>query len=669
MRRVSGCHRGKNSVRFKALLALFALYPVLASASAWSDDWSNPLVLQRADPHVTRVDGRYLMIATVPEYDRIELRGSASLDGLRNSAPMTIWRKHESGPMSAHIWAPEIHRVDGKWYVYFAAGRADDVWAIRMYVLENASPDPFAGTWVEKGQIKTRWETFSLDATTFEHRGQRYLSWAQKDPGIEGNTNIYLAKMDTPWSITGQPAMLSKPDLEWERIKYKVNEGPAVLIRNGRLFMTYSASATDQNYCMGLLTAGADADLLDPRSWTKSKQPVFATWSVASQYGPGHNSFTTATDGRDVMVYHARNYREIVGNELRNPDRHTRAQYVEWRPDGTPDFGVPVPDGPLPSKMAPKPLFRDPIFDGAADPVVIWNPERRAWWMFYTNRRASAPGLSGVAWVHGTRIGIAESKDGGTTWAYVGVADVALPADVAGDAPTHWAPDVFTSPDGVHHMFLTVVPGIFENWQHPRHIVHLTSRDLRTWGEARTLKLASDRVIDASVFHLPDGTWRLFYNNERDRKSIYVADSPDLRAWTDRGKVVGDQGGEGPKVFKWRGAYWMITDVWQGLAVYRSDDALSWTRQSGGNLLASPGRGVDDGVQGQHPDIVISGDRVFLFYFTHPGRTDPKDKTDGYEKRRSSLHVVELTEKDGRLSADRDAPTYVRLIPSSSPSN
>ncbi len=310
--------------------------------------WTNPLVEQRADPHVTYHDGHYLLIATVPAYDRIELRRASTLDGLRDAAPVDVWHRQETGVMSAHIWAPELHRIDGKWYIYFAAGSSEDVWAIRMYVLENAAEDPLAGTWVEKGQIRTPWESFSLDATTFEHQGRRYLAWAQRGPHGKEGTNIYLATMDTPWSIDCQPVELSAPELPWEREKYLVNEGPAVLIRNGRVFMTYSASATNEYYCMGLLTAPADANLLDAASWTKSPRPVFATWSVNAVYGPGHNSFTSTPDGKhDILVYHARNYREIKGHELGNPDRHTRAQLLRWHTDGTPDFGVPVLDGPL----------------------------------------------------------------------------------------------------------------------------------------------------------------------------------------------------------------------------------------------------------------------------------------------------------------------------------
>ena len=161
------------------------------------------------------------------------------------------------------------------------------------------------------------------------------------------------------------------------------------------------------------------------------------------------------------------------------------------------------------------------------------------------------------------------------------------------------------------------MPGIFQGWNHPRSIVHLTSDALRHWKNAQPLVLASDRVIDACVIQLTNNPWRMWYNNERDKKPIYYADSTNLVVWTDKGKAVADQSGEGPKVFRWQNSLWMITDVWRGLVVYRSDDATSWKRQPGGNLLEAPGTGADDQVMGGHPDIVVSGDRAFLFYFTH----------------------------------------------------
>ena len=312
-----------------------------------------------------------------------------------------------------------------------------------------------------------------------------------------------------------------------------------------------------------------------------------------------------------------------------------------------------------PGKPAPKPLYRDKVYDGAADPVVVWNSKVKRWWMFYTNRRANAPGLSGVAWVHGTRIGIAESKDG-SSWKYVGTANISLPDNSGGKDVTHWAPDVIRGDDGKWHMFLTVVPGIFENWQHPRDIVQLASSDLRNWSYEQTLKLAADRVIDAGLIKMPDGLWRMWYNNERDKKSIYYAESRDLKTWTDKGKAVNDKPGEGPKVFHWKGKYWMIVDQWKGLGVYRSDDALSWEPQPT-NLLANPGKGLDDKVMGGHPDVVVSRDRAFLFYFTHPGRRGEDAKKDSTEQRRSSIQVVELKLGNGWLTADRDETTYIYL--------
>ncbi|MVN78689.1 family 43 glycosylhydrolase [Hymenobacter sp. HMF4947] len=313
----------------------------------------------------------------------------------------------------------------------------------------------------------------------------------------------------------------------------------------------------------------------------------------------------------------------------------------------------PAPAGHL----APKPLYRDPVFDGAADPVIIWNKRAKKWWMFYTNRRATDTVATGVTWVHGTRIGIAESGDG-ATWTYRDTANIAYRPQ---PGYTFWAPEVVEY-KGQYHMFLTYVPGTFTDWNHPRTIVHLTSPDLRNWQYKSTLPLATDKVIDASVLRLPDGTWRLWYNNERDHKSTYYADSPDLATWTDHGPALAERG-EGPKVFRWQGQYWLIIDPWKGLAAYHSTDLLHWTAQPE-RLLEAPGSGPDDQAIGGHADVVVSGGRAYLFYFTHPGRpkANPAPAT-SVAARRSVIQVVELHYANGQLTCDRDEPTYVQLKP------
>ncbi|UOQ49997.1 family 43 glycosylhydrolase [Gracilibacillus caseinilyticus] len=305
------------------------------------NDYPKPFIEQRADPYLFKhTDGFYYFTGSYPLYDRIVLRRSKTIAGLPEAEEKVIWRKHESGIMSEHIWAPEIHYIDGKWYMYFAAGEKEDVWAIRPYVLECDTENPLEGEWVEKGQINTSFQSFSLDATTFEHNGKRYLVWAQK---VENDTisNLYIGEMENPWTIK-QQVLLSTPEFGWEVIGFDVNEGPAMIKNDQRIFIAFSASATDENYAVGLLHADVNSDLLDPASWTKKKEPVLVSSDETSEYGPGHNSFSVDENGEDILIYHARPYKGFnTENPLYDHNRHARIQRLFWTEDGFPYFGEP----------------------------------------------------------------------------------------------------------------------------------------------------------------------------------------------------------------------------------------------------------------------------------------------------------------------------------------
>jgi GH43 family beta-xylosidase len=336
---------------FVGAAATLAAIPAFARTKRAASPIQNPLVRQRADAQVFRhTDGNYYMTGSVPEYDRLVLRRSRTIAGLATAEEIVLWRHLASGPLSGFIWAPELHLIDRRWIMYFAAGPSgggEDVFRIRTYAVVCDGLDPMTGKWTLLGQLETAWDTFTLDSTSFVHRGTRYLAWAQREPGIDTNSNLYLAPLKTPLTLAAKPARLTVPTLDWETQGYKVAEAPALLARHGRLFMTYSASATDARYCMGMLTAKDDADIMDPAVWSKSQIPVFKSSPAHKVFGPGHNSFTIDEHDRDMLVYHARDYDKIEGDPLFDPNRHTRVQPIQYRSDGTPDFGEPVANSVL----------------------------------------------------------------------------------------------------------------------------------------------------------------------------------------------------------------------------------------------------------------------------------------------------------------------------------
>jgi GH43 family beta-xylosidase len=307
--------------------------------------FNEPWILQRADPYVIlSEDGWYYFTASVPAYDGIVLRRAKSLAELPDAEEKYIWHCHESGPMSKHIWAPELHFLFGKWYIYYAGGEKEDIWKIRPYVLECQGSDPMNDPWIEKGKMhrapedEFSFEAFSLDATVFENKGKWYYIWAEKVGVGKQISNLYIAEMENGYALKTVQVLLTTPDYDWERIGFWVNEGPGIIKHNGKIFMTYSASETGTCYCVGMLTADENDDLLDPRSWKKERYPVLASCDEKRIYGPGHNSFTKDADGNDIIVYHARTETEIVGDPLYNPNRHAMLMKVRWDADGRPVF-------------------------------------------------------------------------------------------------------------------------------------------------------------------------------------------------------------------------------------------------------------------------------------------------------------------------------------------
>ncbi|WP_199621359.1 glycoside hydrolase family protein [Paenibacillus alkalitolerans] len=303
------------------------------------------------------------------------------------------------------------------------------------------------------------------------------------------------------------------------------------------------------------------------------------------------------------------------------------------------------------------PLFRDPIFDGAADPVVIWNRHAQEWWMIYTNRRATAEGPN-VAWVHGTDLGVASSKDGGKNWVYRGT----LPGlDIEWGRNTFWAPEIIWH-DGLYHMYVSYIQGVPDVWAgHKRTLLHYTSPDLLTWTYRSALELSSDRVIDACIYQMPDGRFRMWYKDEANGSTTYAADSTNLYDWQVVGPIITERPHEGANVFRLKGYYWMIVDEWRGQGVFRSNDLEHWERN--GLILDKPGSREDDGMIGLHADVVVQDDEAYIFYFTHPDRKGEREHENSHSTRRSSIQVARLDVIHGVLTCDRDEDFKLALRP------
>jgi len=324
--------------------------------SAERPTFTNPLFPRVGpDPWAIFHEGKYYYMHTMK--DSIVLWVTEDITDVKNAPKKTIWIPTD--PSNSHnVWAPEIHNIDGKWYVYFAAddGNTDNH---QLYVIENTNKDPFEGTFEMKGRISTdEHNNWAIDGSVFTHKGDVYMVWSGwQTRRVDTETQcIYIAKMENPWTLGSERVLISKPELEWEThwknesgwnppYTIYVNEGPQPLKspNDKYIHIAYSASGVwTPYYALGLLTAGTEDDLLNPETWKKSSQPVFRQSPENGVYGTGHNSFFKSPDGtEDYILYHARDTEVDPPGE---GDRRTpRAQKFTWDENDYPVFGTPLP--------------------------------------------------------------------------------------------------------------------------------------------------------------------------------------------------------------------------------------------------------------------------------------------------------------------------------------
>ena len=310
---------------------------------------ANPVLGRGADPFVTVVDKTYHYVQSATDGSGVTVRSSASLAALQAAPKKQIIRGGTHGAPCCEYWAPEVHRIGSRWYVYVAADDGNNAHH-RMYVFSAAA---ITGPYAFDGELRLPGDRWAIDATVLTTGGRSYVLWSGWPGATNGEQDIYLARLASPTRAEGAGVRLSRPELDWEThagsVGVRVNEAPSVLTSGSRVFVTYSASGCwTPDYALGMLSADLGSDLLDPASWRKSPAPVLAPGGDSGLYGTGHNGFFSSRDGSQTwLVYHA----VTSPDGSCGADREVYAQPITFAADGTPELGtpsaapVPVPAG------------------------------------------------------------------------------------------------------------------------------------------------------------------------------------------------------------------------------------------------------------------------------------------------------------------------------------
>lgn len=305
----------------------------------------NP-VWDGADPWMVKKDSFYYYCYS--ESNSIKI--SRSLFMTQRGETQIVWTAPASGWNRDHIWAPELQFIDGHWYIYYAAGETGPPYIDqRSGVLRSEGEDVF-GNYEETGILQTGEDPddptgaiWAIDVNVFTHQDQMYAVWSGWEENAEDDNtpqHLYIAPMSDPHTLDGPRVKISSPTEEWETGgPLDLNEGPEALKHSDDLFIIYSCRESWlKEYRLGQLRLkNFDSDPMDPASWVKSGPVFLGTQDV---YGTGHACFVQSPDGtEDWILYHSKKSTEPGWN------RDVRMQPFQWKADGSPDFGKPVPAG------------------------------------------------------------------------------------------------------------------------------------------------------------------------------------------------------------------------------------------------------------------------------------------------------------------------------------
>lgn len=284
------------------------------------DHFEFPVAFNRADPCITKWNGKYYFIATndADSNHTLYVREADTIPELVDAEERLILDSDTYPFAKGLLWAPEFHVVDGKMYIFLALTSGEFFWEEShvMELCEGGNPshkedwcEPRRVVKQDGSNICEEGRVITLDMTCFEWQGEYYAVWSQREfvPDDLGAW-LYIAKVNAkePWKLASEPVILSKPDYGWANNHTFVDEGPFTIIQDDRLVLTFSSAAVDTSYVVGILTIEKGKDLLVRENWKKGNYPILTSRSVEGEFGTGHNAYVIDDYGDIWNTYHAR---------------------------------------------------------------------------------------------------------------------------------------------------------------------------------------------------------------------------------------------------------------------------------------------------------------------------------------------------------------------------
>jgi len=314
------------------IFAFFLLLVINAHTASGIGTFYNPIrAAQSPDPWVLQKDGFYYYMVTTG--DGVWIHKSPKLETVGNAAQTKVWSS-PGGDIKGAVWAPELHYLNGKWYIYACGSLSNTSDQMRMFVLEGLSQDALGSykyIGLLNGAVGAIDESLWQDPST----NKLYMTWSQWDP----DQSIFIAEMTSPTTLSSKTVKLSSPTAAWEQKGWNVNEGPAFIKHGNALHIVFSVSGcSTSDYALAKLTC-TNGDYLNASAWTKSAGPIFTRNESNKVWGVGHHCFTKSPDGtEDWLVYHAKS-----NQTNSNLDRSSRIQLFTWDSNDNPVFGDPYP--------------------------------------------------------------------------------------------------------------------------------------------------------------------------------------------------------------------------------------------------------------------------------------------------------------------------------------